>query len=108
MFRAGPAWGLGCWDGAGTRETTLPPSLGPGVPSAKEGREGARAAWGARRRGTRTDLQLPLDPVLAAVPVLGLGRVIFGHDFHELPGECGVLGWGYTYQEAGSTHRARG
>lgn len=46
---------------------------------------------------TRTDLQLPLDPVLAAVPVLGLGRVVFSHYFHELPGECGVLGWGYRH-----------
>lgn len=59
-------------------------------------------AWGVGRGGTRTDLQLPLDPVLAAVPVLGLGRVIFGHYFHELPGECRMLGWGHTHEEAGS------
>lgn len=42
-------------------------------------------------RGTRTDLQLPLDAVLAAVPVLGLGCVILGHYLHELPRESGVL-----------------
>lgn len=55
---------------------------------------------------TRTDLQLPLDPVLAAVAVLGLGRVIFSHYLHELPGECGVLWWGVqTHQEAGSRDR---
>lgn len=36
-------------------------------------------------RGTLTDLQLPLDAVLAAVPVLGLSCIIFGHYLHELP-----------------------
>lgn len=54
-----------------------------------------QGVWGPGVGGTRTDLQLPLDPVLAAVPVLGLGRVIFGHYLHELPGQCGVLRWGW-------------
>lgn len=58
------------------------------------------------RRGTRTDLQLPLDPVLAAVSVLGLSRVIFGHYFHKFPGEGGVLGWGCRHiRTVRRTHR---
>lgn len=39
-----------------------------------------------------TDLQLPLDTALAALPVVRLGRVVLGHDFHKLPGQRGVLG----------------
>lgn len=87
---------IGC-DAAGTQEPILPSGLRPGTPSVE--RKGLEGVWG--RSGefgeggvTRTDLQLPLDPVLAAVPILGLGRVIFSHYFHELPGECGVLGRG--------------
>ena len=76
-----------------------PPShLAYGPPRGRACLEGVRDGGGGRVGGrgvTRTDLQLPLDPVLAAVPVLGLGRVIFSHYFHELPGECGVLGWRY-------------
>lgn len=62
----------------------------------------SRGKYGAR--GTRTDLQLSLDPVLAAVPVLGLGSVIFGHYLHELPGKRRVLGWVWEdrHRESGS------
>lgn len=31
-----------------------------------------------------TDLQLPLDPALAALPVVGLRGVVFRHHLHKL------------------------
>lgn len=34
-----------------------------------------------------TDLQLPLDTILAAVSVLGLGCVVFCHHLHKLARE---------------------
>ena len=37
--------------------------------------------------GLLTDLQLPLDPALAALPVVGLRRVVLGHHLHELAGQ---------------------
>lgn len=59
-------------------------------------------------RGTRTDLQLPLDAVLAAVPVLGLGCIILGHYLHELPRECGVLeNWEKAQQGVRATRLRR-
>lgn len=39
-----------------------------------------------------TDLQLPLYPAFAALPVVTLRRIVLRHDFHELPGQGGVLG----------------
>lgn len=55
-------------------------------------RQGAWGDLGGEGWGvSRTDFQLPLDPVLAAVPILGLRCIIFSHYFHELPGEGGVL-----------------
>lgn len=81
----------------GQRPRSPPPPAFSLHASPGEATEEGRGKPGTRKRGARTDLQLPLDPVLAAVPVLGLGRVIFGHDLHELPGECGVLGEGHRH-----------
>lgn len=41
--------------------------------------------------GLLTDLQLPLDPALAALPVVSLRGIVLGHHLHELAGQCGVL-----------------
>lgn len=38
-----------------------------------------------------TDLQLPLDAVLAAVAVLGLRGVVLGHHLHEFTRQRRVL-----------------
>lgn len=48
----------------------------------------ARVCW--ERRGL-TDLQLPLDAVLAAVAVLGLRGVVLSHHLHELTRQRRVL-----------------
>lgn len=39
-----------------------------------------------------TDLQLPLYPAFAPLPVVTLCRIVLRHDFHKLPGQRGVLG----------------
>lgn len=41
--------------------------------------------------GLLTDLQLPLDASLAALPVVRLGGVVLRHHLDKLAGQCGVL-----------------
>lgn len=49
-----------------------------------------------------TDLQLPLNAALAALAVVRLGGVVFGHHLHKLPGQRGVLGTQMGVQVSGS------
>lgn len=49
-----------------------------------------------------TDLQLPLNAALAALAVVRLGGIVFGHHLHKLPGQRGVLGTQMGVQVSGS------